>query len=635
MFVLAGVMNPQSAPVPTDPVFAPSPTVIAETPIPGYQPVFQEMPCRFQKPDKVQVTCGFLTVPEDRGGDLTDTIRIAVAVFHSTGATPKPDPILYLQGGPGDNAIDWSVSTFSHVVAPFLDQRDFIVFDPRGVGYSDPNLACDEFTRTYLQDLQGRIPADQRASYYEGALLGCKNSLLKLGANLSAYTSIETAADAKDILVALGYQQANLYGISYGTRVAQLIMRDYPQFIRSAVLDSVVPVEAKLLSRSADEQDIALKLLFEDCKADPECATAYPDLESVYDEVVERLNAQPIQLTFSIDENRKFQQSIDGSAFHDAILWSLRTPQMIALAPSLIYRSHDGDNSMLMLSLVYPVLAFDSISMGAYISVNCHDQVFAMSTEKLDSTLYGMCKEWDTDPLAPGETDPVISNIPTLLFAGRYDSVTPLSFAQQVAAHLTNGFIVEIPDQGHAPSSTGVSDCPTKIMTAFLQDPSISPDQTCAHENKAVKFIVPYDANEPLVLEPTVITQYEINTVIPSGWREASFGFYNRGTWFGDLTQIGVQKAAISPDDWAKWLSINFQGGRGFDRPAVQYDRQKANGLTWSIYKTTSKGNPVEIAFANSSNETLMVLLISYPNEHDALYKTVFLPVVDSTRSSK
>jgi len=636
--LLGGITALRNAPVNG----IPSPTsvsiITAATtvrPTSNYTPAFEATPCNFVSPEQAQVTCGFVTVPEDRGGDLADTIRIAVAVFHSTSNAPKPDPVLYLQGGPGDEAINWSIGAYQYVIAPLLSERDFIVFDPRGVGYSEPALNCGEFSGTYLQDLQGKIPSDQRISYYQGALLGCKNSLLKVGANLSAYTSNDIAADARDILVVLGYQQANLYGISYGTRVAQFIMRDHPEIVRSAVLDSVVPIEVQLLNQSTVERDYALNVLFTDCKFDPACSSAYPDLESAYNETVNQLNAQPIKLTIPIDQNRKLEQVVDGSTFRDTIAWTLRMPQAIGSAPQLIYRSRDGDNSILISSLAFPILSFDSISMGTYISVNCHDQVFAMSTEKLDSTIFDLCELWEATPPGPGENDPVNSEIPTLIFAGKYDPVTPPSFAHQLAGHLTHNYIAEIPNQGHAPSATGISDCPTKLIAAFLHDPNVSPDFACINETKAIKFIVPYNGNPPLILEPTRIDQYQINTRIPAGWSDAGLGFYNRNGSFGDITQMGLQRAAVSESEWATWLSTHFRGSQGFDRPAVKHGERQANGLAWAIFETSSQGYPVDIAFANSDNQTLMILLISYKDEHDALYNTVFLPIIDVTQSSK
>ena len=631
IFVLGRMINLTNTPAPANP----SPTSASVTATPNYTPGFESTPCNLKRPAQARVDCGFVIVPEDRSSDPSDTIRIAVALYHSTSNTPKSDPILYLSGGPGGEAIGWSASVYESVIAPLLSERDFIVFDPRGVGRSEPVLNCDEFGKTYLQDLQGKIPDDQRVSYYQGALLGCKNNLVKLGVNLSAYTSMDMAADVKDVLIALGYQQANLYGISYGTRVAQFVMRDHPDVVRSAVLDSVVPVEVQLLNQSSNERDDILRVLFDDCKSDPACSSAYPQLESVYSEVFNQLNAQPVQVTIPVADGRSLERSIDGYAFRNAVMWALQTPQTIALAPQLIYRVRDGDYSTLILSLAFPILAFDSISMGSYISVNCHDQVFAVSMENLDQTIYDMCELWDIKPPAPGENDPVISEIPALIFAGRYDTTTTPSFAHQLAGHLSHSYVAEIPDQGHAPSATGMSDCPTKVILAFLQDPNIAPDLTCVQETPTIKFIVPYDVNTPIALEPVTVEQYQINTIIPQGWSKAEFGFYNRNGYWDDITQIGIQLAAVSESEWLTWLSTNFRGGRGFDQPPVKHDERQANGLIWSIYKTSSQGFPVDIALASSDHQTLMVLLISYKDEHDALYSTVFLPIIDSTKSSR
>jgi pimeloyl-ACP methyl ester carboxylesterase len=633
--VFRGVLRNKPATVSSSSIPKPIRTATSSMkPAQSYTPVFENTPCNFEVPNEVQVNCGFVTVPEDRNGDVTDTVRIAVAVFKSISNTPKPDPILYLQGGPGGKAIEWSAGSYESVIAPLTSDRDFVVFDPRGVGFSQPNLECNEFKTTYLQDLEGKIPQNDKISYYQGALLSCKNRFLAAGANVSTYTSHDIAADAKDVLSALGYQKADLYGVSYGTRIAQFIMREHPEIVRSAILDSVVPVEVQLLNQNSEERDSALQIMFEACKSDPSCTSAYPDLESVYKEVVNQLDTQPITLEVPIDENKKIQQRVDGSTFRDTVLWTLRAPETIELAPQLIYRSHEGDNLNLIISLALPILTFDSISMGSYISVNCHDQVFAMSTEDLDNTIYESCKLWGASTPLPGESDLVKSDVPTLILAGKYDPVTPPSFAKQVSSHLEHSYMVEFPSEGHAPSTSDLSDCPMHIISAFVQDPNTSPNVDCINEMKSTEFVVPYDTSVPLSLVPVTIDQYAVKTYIPSGWNAAEFGFYNRNGSLGDITQVGVQRAPVSESEWVTWLSSNFGSNQGLDRPASKHDQRQANGLTWSIYETSSKGNPVEIAFAKSGNQTLMILLISHQDEHAALYNGVFLKMIDATTSS-
>jgi hypothetical protein len=96
-----------------------------------------------------------------------------------------------------------------------------------------------------------------------------------------------------------------------------------------------------------------------------------------------------------------------------------------------------------------------------------------------------------------------------------------------------------------------------------LQNPAAQPDFACLEEIEPIKFVIPYNAGTPLTLEPVTIGQYQIRTLIPAGWSDSTFGFYNRNDSFGDVTQIGMQSAAVPEDEWSAWLIANFQGNQG------------------------------------------------------------------------
>ncbi|MBI5841104.1 MAG: alpha/beta fold hydrolase [Chloroflexi bacterium] len=230
-----------SSPTPAPPTAIPSPI-----PTISYTPLFENAPCQFETFGSVDVNCGYLIVPEDRTGDPSHTIRLAVAVYKSTGGNPEPEPVMFLQGGPGAEAVQLSADAYSVLVYPFLAKHDFIVFDQRGTGISEPALGCEELTKTYSQDIHGLIPGSTRELVYSNAFLSCNGLMSAQGVNLNAYTTVASAADIKDLLAVLGYQKANLYGASYGTRLAQVVMRDYPEIVHTAILDSVVPVESSL-----------------------------------------------------------------------------------------------------------------------------------------------------------------------------------------------------------------------------------------------------------------------------------------------------------------------------------------------------------------------------------------------------
>lgn len=192
---------------------------------------FQQVHCPFTLgqglADGKDVRCGFLVVPEDHSQPKGHTIRLAVAIFKTPSSHPAPDPVLVLGGGPGNAVLENTGPMYNAAnLAYLLQDRDLILLDQRGTGYSQPSLRCLD-------------NEDFRA---------CHDRLLKSGINLNAFTTLEDAADVHDLIRALSYQQVNLDGVSYGTRLALTVMRLFPADLRSVVLDSVVPPQINLFT---------------------------------------------------------------------------------------------------------------------------------------------------------------------------------------------------------------------------------------------------------------------------------------------------------------------------------------------------------------------------------------------------
>ena len=237
------IFPPTSTPLPAPTATAtmvptPTPLPFSALNIGEYDPVFEISDCAFLPPEGVDVECGFVTVPENRyGGDMGKTIRLAVAVYH--GKERSAAPVLYLQGGPGQDALSLMSENFYLTIAPFLEGGDFILLDQRGMGLSEPNLDCPDLKRVFEEDAVEEIPVDEREEYYLTAFGKCRDKLSAQGVNLSAYNTTESASDVKDLILALGYERATLFGVSYGTRLAQVVMREYRKlFILSSLIQS-------------------------------------------------------------------------------------------------------------------------------------------------------------------------------------------------------------------------------------------------------------------------------------------------------------------------------------------------------------------------------------------------------------
>ena len=491
------------APTPTSPP-TPGPTLV-------YAPFFTEGGCRFLPPSEVVVTCGYVTVPEDRSNLKTKSIRLAVEVFHSTSSTPASDPVVFLQGGPGGEAVQLSTDNYEALVKPFLSVRDFIAFDQRGTGISIPALGCDDLEKVYKQDIAGMIPASSRELVYSNAFRSCHGGLTIAGIDLNAYTTEASSDDLKDIISTLGYKQVDLYGASYGTRLALVTLRDHPGIVRSVVLDSVVPIEVKLFDEDPIRYGSALQALFDACAADLNCNSAYPDLKTTFWNLVAQLDARPAKVTTPGSDITK-SGSFDGADLIGVILTFLKSSTLIASAPEIIYQVKSGDYSIFSRMQSALPYQFQGINLGLYISMMCHEQILATNSQDLQAAMdsqldigryfrlpffgdakaiFNSCKLWESVPPDVGENAAVVSAIPALVIEGKYDPVTPPIFGTQVVSNLSHAYSMEFPNLGHTPSASDSSGCAFEAILAFLDNPGQQPDMTCLSALKGVDFVVP------------------------------------------------------------------------------------------------------------------------------------------------
>lgn len=480
----------------------PSATPVPATPTPSYQPVFEPADCAFARPPGTQPQCGYLVVPENRAVAGGRTIKLHVAIFRSSAEGPSPDPVLHLAGGPGSSSLDVAAYLFGQGLDAILERRDFILFDQRGTGHSLPRLACPERDALEGELLSGRLSDEQAIQAQLQAFAQCRARLVAQGIDPTAYTSVASAADVNDLRRALGYDKLDLYGDSYGTRLALTVMRDHPEALRSVVLDSTYPLEVNLYTSLAPNAERAFEALFAACAADPGCNGAYPDLKTVFYNLVDQLNASPVHIALTV-AGTDYDIQLDGGRLIDVLFDGLYNPIVAGSMPRMIYQVRDGEYALLGQRLM---LYFDtSGSGGMTASVQCGEEVpFNSGADAFSAAqgvqpqiaaffpqsvqyLFEVCKQWSPAAPDPRENQPVTSDIPTLVLAGELDPITPPEWGRQTAGHLSHAYFYEFAGSGHW--VTRSSGCARRVMLAFLEDPSVAPELECLQSQGRLVFM--------------------------------------------------------------------------------------------------------------------------------------------------
>lgn len=484
------------------------PAILTGPDMPG---VLRPVACPFVLPEDllegVDVECGFLPVFESRVAESSEDrlIRLAVAVFHPPGGATQPDPVIYLSGGPGASILKLIYTQFELLSEPvFATGRSLVIFDQRGIGLSRPALDCRQFNELSLDLLDRQIDGqplnDQKISnLLLESLRDCRQELAQI-ADLTAYNSVSSAEDVHDLGQALGYDKINLWGGSYGTRLALEIMRRYPEDLRSVVLDAVYPPDVDLYVEAPANFQRSLAKLFESCAANLVCNDAHPDLEEVFFATVARLNSEPVLREITNPyTGESYEALISGDTLLSLTFQLLYDSKVRYFIPRIIYDVSRGDFDYLEKAYGSLLVMSSISSRGMMLSVQCHEELPFSSKDRflteierhqhlagmyqgsiLGDLIYNTCKVWSAGQAASEANQPVASEVPTLILNGEFDPITPPAWGFRAAQTLNNVFVYEFPGIGHGAS---VADkCPLNMMVEFLDDPYQAPADSCILE---------------------------------------------------------------------------------------------------------------------------------------------------------
>ncbi len=452
-------------------------------------------------PKGQEYTFGYLEVLENRDKPNGNRIKLPIYIFKSRSENPKPDPILYTVGGPGYTSM--RASKYMEYYK-YLDDRDFILFEQRGTQYAKPSLDCPEWAKAVYESNLPNFDSAKTDSLFQKAAKECNERLRKQGIDLDFYTTNQIAADINDLINVLGIEEYNLLTMSYSTKIGQVLVRDYPDKIRSVVMDSPLPLEVNYDEESVNNLLGALDKLLSDCQADADCNNAFPNIKSRFLKYLEEKTINPLEVKV---ENPK---SGEPETFYlkgkDLItVFTSASTGSVPNIPFEINKLLNNDLTSVKERLQYLFQEpGDGIGKGMRLSVWCAEENPFNSQEKitietnkypevkgLSPTVFDneICEIWSVKKVSEIENKAVRSDIPVLLISGEYDNETPVKWAESMANNLTNSYNLIFKGWKHGPTTYWSNPCAMQAANEFFNNPTIKPNPECFAEIKKVQYL--------------------------------------------------------------------------------------------------------------------------------------------------
>lgn len=419
--------------------------------------------------------CGELKVKENPADAQSAEIAVAILRLPAINPAPKQDPLFLIQGGPGGSSV-LMAEQIHQVFADVRKNRDLVFVDQRGTGKSNP-LNCDS-----LGDAEQLLPEAEQHKKYLELMRACA---AKYAAQIPYYTTPYAVADLEAVRQALGYEQINLWGGSYGSRVVLEYMRAYPQQLRTVVMDGLAPAQIALPKFFAEDAQAALAAVNRECAQQPKCLARYGDILAHAQTVHKRLQqlqaqAKPLRIHYEHPRHRQPKELLlTPKSFSSLVFMSLYSRDLTVLLPQALYRAAKEDYRLLaaLHALAAEQSSFSQISEGMRYSVLCNEDARFITAHDLRSRkpflgldmladFADVCNFWPEAEVPVDYFVPLKSALPSLLLSGGHDPVTPQRWAQQVAEGLSQATQLAAPGGNHIVSMEG---CLPQVIAQFIE----------------------------------------------------------------------------------------------------------------------------------------------------------------------
>lgn len=539
------------------------------------------------------VECGLITVPENRERPDSRLIQlhyVRIAAWGEDEDSHREDPVIYLTGGPGVGVDSYVGRLKDHAVA---EHRDLYILEQRGIGASTD--FCEQYGAVAPEQTAATTMLEMEIQGAERMRL-CFQEAAGQGIDLSGYNTVENARDVKALREALGFDAWNVWGISYGSHLGQMLLREDPDGIRALVLDAIVPNDLNGLFNYGRIFSQVVSNFAETCDEGALCE----GLEERLWAAMESLRDDPVIL--QIDESEAFpsgQQWIPPAiaaylpfsmayeqSEHPAVpavinavadFAETRDPKIIAGAEALL-ASPDGAGEGL------------SLSQAMSNAIRCNDGYVHEALAAYDETPPGrwdgflgtregqaytarVCEEEGLAPRDRADYALVQTDVPTLIVNGDWDPVTPPWLAEYIHEGMPGTRLIITPYAGHGPTRS-MPDCAGPVMTAFFDNPDVDAlDAACLEDGEERPVYATLTSTRAPFLAAGLVADAPQSFAAPAVWLGGSLlalllgavmiplGFFGR---IIDRTPVSVIGADTGGARLTGWLAaLTGLGGVG------------------------------------------------------------------------
>ncbi len=456
---------------------------------------FTNATCPIKVPDSLiesgKFSYGYMRVPEFHNKPDGKAIELAVAVFKCQSDSATHEPFVLVTGGPGMSDIDNFVpDLFGDLGDLFLNNRDIVIIELRGLKYSKPYLNLPEIDNLQLFLADKHLSAEKTVALYMDSLQSAYKRFEEEGVNLSAYNDYEIANDIVFVMKQLNYDKFSVFGSSFGTLVTQHLLLNHSEHLVSVTMNAVVDINKAMPNMHVNSIQ-ALEDIFKRCENDPELNQAYPDLKNRFLSTLARLNESPDTLDIEYAKDGKmYKIPLNGNKL---AVWLFGRMYWDAQIPSTLDKILSGDYGQIIQNpgMIFPLEDFSyGLSLSIILSEysNFKDEDIPLQSEYVDYvkgcgtmmfTPYFLshAKEiWKVNDLQ-NKNIALVSEVPTLLLSGELDHVCPPNYAMELSKNLENSYLYVFPGIAHSPIDFGP--CGVMMMKEFTDNPSKAPDSSC------------------------------------------------------------------------------------------------------------------------------------------------------------